>query len=153
METKMMKTLMICVAIVMAGIFTMKGTAQSKAINLKYAGLLPPGTTLSAPVDEWGKLVAERTKGQVTLTTYHAQSLGKFPEFPKLMKSGLCDMAFVGGPSPGFDLIGVAELPPLAGQAIQAHQKFFPLCRPLTGRQPLSPPGYMSSGPGRMRPG
>jgi len=113
MGKKMMKTLMICVAMIMASIFSMAGTAQSKAINLKYAGLLPPGTTLSAPVDEWGKLVEERTKGQVTLTTYHAQSLGKFTEFPKLMKSGLCDMAFVGGPSPGFDLIGVAELPPL----------------------------------------
>lgn len=86
---------------------------NANTFHLKYAGLLPPGTTLSAPVDEWAKLVEDRTKGQVKTTTYHSQSLGKYREFPKLMKSGLCDMAFVAGGTPGFSLLSVIELPTL----------------------------------------
>lgn len=87
--------------------------AESKPIALKYAGLLPPGTTLSQPVNDWGALVEERTQGQVKLTTYHAQALGKYQEYPKMMSSGLCEMAFVAGGTPGFELLSVAELPSL----------------------------------------
>lgn len=87
--------------------------ADSKTIQLKYAGLLPPGTTLSSPVDEWGKRVEERTGGRVKMTAYHAQSLGKYTDFPKMMQFGLCDMAFVGAALPDFDLLGVGELPSL----------------------------------------
>ena len=99
--------------VIVFGLASAVSFANANTIELKYAGLLPPGTTLSAPVDEWGKLVEERTQGQVKLTTYHAQSLGKFREFPKLMKSGLCDMAFVAGGTPGFSLLSVSELPTL----------------------------------------
>jgi TRAP-type C4-dicarboxylate transport system substrate-binding protein len=66
---------------------------------------------MAAPVDEWGKRVAERTNGKVKLTTYHSQTLGKWLDFPKLAKSGLCDMIFFGTTSPGFELLGVGELP------------------------------------------
>lgn len=113
MKTGMIKTLLISIFMVMVvmGISTNAVLAGEKTIELKYAGLFPPGINDSAPVDEWGKRVAERTKGKVKLTTYHSQTLGKWLEFPKLAKSGLCDLIFTGGPSPGFELLGVGDLP------------------------------------------
>ncbi|MFC1534522.1 TRAP transporter substrate-binding protein [Thermodesulfobacteriota bacterium] len=111
MKTRMIKMLIISVVMVMMAISTTAILAEAKTINLKYAGLLPAKTTLAAPIDEWGKRVAERTKGQVKLTTYHSQALGKWLEYPKLSKSGLCEMFMAGGPSPGFALLGAGELP------------------------------------------
>ncbi len=112
MKTRVIGSLGIMIIMVMVGVSTTAIAAESKTINLKFAGLLPAGTSYAAPADEWGKLVEQRTKGAVKLTTYHGQSLGKYTEFPKLMKSGLCDMAFVSGGTPGFELLGLAELPP-----------------------------------------
>jgi TRAP-type C4-dicarboxylate transport system substrate-binding protein len=111
MKTGKIKAFVVGVVMVVMGISTNSVLGEEKTIELKYAGLLPPGTTVSAPVDEWGKRVSERTKGKVKLTTYHSQALGKWLDFPKLAKSGFCDLIFFGAPSPGFELLGTCELP------------------------------------------
>ncbi len=114
MKAKIIGCVMIGVVLVMVGILAMEklaGAAESGTIELKYAGFLPPGTTLSAPVDEWGKEVEKRTNGKVKVTTYHSQTLGKMKDLPKLVLGGLCDMAFVGAVHPGFELLGAGELP------------------------------------------
>jgi TRAP-type C4-dicarboxylate transport system substrate-binding protein len=113
MKTGMIKTLLISIFVVMVvmGISTSAVLAEEKTIELKYAGLLPSSAILSVPVDEWGKRVAERTKGKVKLTSYHSQTLGKWLDFPKLAKSGLCDLIFAAEISPGFELLGAGQLP------------------------------------------
>jgi TRAP-type C4-dicarboxylate transport system substrate-binding protein len=111
MKNGSVRYFLMAVVMIVIGISINAALAKEEIIELKYAGLLPPGTTMSLPVDEWGKRVSERTNGKVKLTTYHAQTLGKWLEYPKLAKSGLCDMFFAGGTTPGFELLGVGELP------------------------------------------
>lgn len=111
MKGKIIRVFIVTMVVVTIGVLTTGMPVQAQTINIKFAGLLPPGTTYVAPVDEWGKLVEERTKGQVKFTAYHAQTLGKYTEFPKMAKGGLCDMFFAGGSTPSFELLGVFELP------------------------------------------
>ena len=123
MRNKSILVITICLLLVVFSVtihpkFSFAG--DSKVIKLKFAGWLPPKQMLSATVDQWASEVAKRTNGRVEIATYHAQTLGKFPDLPKLVLGGVADISLMMPMSKGFDLLGVGDLPNLVSTTAAA---------------------------------
>lgn len=102
---------------------------SAKTINLKFAGLLPPQAMFSVTVDKWAEKVNKRTNGRVKVTTYHGQSLGKFMDFPDMVRGGICDMAWVMPIVRGFQILGAGDQPYLVPNTSAAMEVVHALYR------------------------
>ena len=84
---------------------------KSETIELRYAGWLPKGQMIERMPEYWAEELNKRTNGKVKVTNYFGQSLGKFPDFPDMVRGGTCDLAYVMPLSKGFELLGAIDLP------------------------------------------
>lgn len=108
MKHKRLATLVIGFFVIIAlSLFTI-GTAasESKPIELKVATWNPPQIPPSQVIQEWAKIVEERSGGKVKFTFYFSSSLCKLEDTFRATQTGLADV--------GFWVIGaVAGLTPL----------------------------------------
>ncbi|MCL6476929.1 MAG: TRAP transporter substrate-binding protein [Peptococcaceae bacterium] len=92
---------------------TPKNTPQgAKVMELKLHHHDPPGTDFGAAVEQWAKLVGEKTNGRVKVTVYPAGTLGPANTAYDMVVNGVADIAwgFVGlfpGRFPMTELIGM----------------------------------------------
>jgi TRAP-type C4-dicarboxylate transport system substrate-binding protein len=90
-------------------------TAASAATELRFSSFEPPVAFLTKNVfPEWGRRVAEATKGEVTVKMFPGGTLGRSPaQQLKIVADGVADVAFiVPGYNPGvFPGMSVGELP------------------------------------------
>jgi TRAP-type transport system periplasmic protein len=80
--------------------------AQQKVINLKYAGGLAQGTPLEIIPEWWGKELEKRSGGRVKVTFYFSEALGKQFDYPKMLKSGVADIALLTTAGADFPMLG-----------------------------------------------
>ena len=88
---------------------TPKAGAQ-ETFNLKYSGFMPKEHIIEAVQQWWGQEVEKRTNGRVKVSYYHAQTLGKLFDFPKMLKGGLCDIAQIPN-TPQFPILNLFDAP------------------------------------------
>lgn len=80
--------------------------AQAKTFQLKYAGFMPPSNIMEFLPIWWAKEAEKRTGGRVKVALYHAESLGKLFDQPKMLKGGICDVTQLANVLPEFPILG-----------------------------------------------
>jgi len=92
-----------------------KQAEQPKVIKMKLQHHEPPASKLNLAFEEWAKMIKEKTNGQVEITIYPAETLGKGKDSYSMVVNGIADLAWVPtGMVPGkFPLTEVANLPML----------------------------------------
>jgi len=98
--------------------------AQAKTFELKYAGFMPKVDPQEANPEWWGKEVEKRTEGRVKVTFYHAETLGKMFDQPKMLKGGICDITQLPDVSPDFPLLHIFEAPFVVPTQAKAQEAF-----------------------------
>lgn len=99
--------------------------APPETYTLKYSGWLPPGSEMEMGPEWWAEEVEKRTNGRVTVEMYPAESLGKYPDFPEMVKGGVCDAALLAGMR--FDRMLVFELPFVCPNRAITNDAFYSL--------------------------
>lgn len=91
------------------------GEKPNKVIKMKLQHHEPPGSKLNLAFEEWAKTINEKTNGQVEITVYPAETLGKGKDSYSMVVNGIADLAWVPtGMVPGkFPVTEVANLPML----------------------------------------
>lgn len=69
--------------------------APVKPIEMKLATHTPPRQYANVMLEQWIKKVDERTEGKVKITLYPGQTLGKIPDEWDMLKTGVCDIAWI----------------------------------------------------------
>ncbi|WP_366924414.1 TRAP transporter substrate-binding protein [Metallumcola ferriviriculae] len=79
------------------------GANADKAINIKIGHVLAPTHPYQTGLEEFAKLVEEKTEGQVTVDVFHSSQLGNEREMIEALQMGTLDMALVStAPLAGF---------------------------------------------------
>ena len=104
--------------------------AQDKLVELRFAHWLPAQHSLAKTgFEPWAKAVEAASGGNIKVTMYPAQQLGKAPDHFDMARDGIADMTCV---SPGyragrFPLFAASELP------------FFMMANPAAARRRWMP--------------
>jgi TRAP-type transport system periplasmic protein len=85
--------------------------AQAKTFNLKYSGFFPNTDPMEQTATWWCQELEKRTNGRVKITAYHGESLGKIFDAPKMLRSGIADIAQFTNATPEFPVLGGTEAP------------------------------------------
>jgi TRAP-type C4-dicarboxylate transport system substrate-binding protein len=70
-------------------------SAATKTVNLKVAHAFPKAEPSAQMLQEWERLVSERTEGRITFTNYWAQSLTPLKDAVHAARQGIADVAMV----------------------------------------------------------
>lgn len=88
---------------------------QPKVIEMKLQHHEPPGSKLNQAFEKWAQMINEKTNGQVKITIYPAETLGKGKDSYSMVVNGIAQLGWVPtGMVPGkFPMTEVANLPML----------------------------------------
>lgn len=87
---------------------------EAKTIEMKYVGFHVPSAQPSIGADIWAEEIEKRTNGRVKIIRYHGATLGKLPDFAKMVKAGTVQMAFCASMVKGMEWLSVLGLPGLS---------------------------------------
>jgi len=90
-------------------------TLAAETFKLKHASWVPEQNSMEYGPNLWRQELEKRTGGQVKVTPYYGQSLGKLTNFLEMLKTGICDTALIptGILSKDFPILDVLSLPGL----------------------------------------
>ncbi len=103
-----------------------KGQAGGSVIELKFHHHDPPTSDFARNgVEQWAKMIEERTNGKVKITIYPAETLGKAKDAYEMVTNGIADIAwgFVGFFPGRFPMTEVIDLPMLGIPSAEVGSK------------------------------
>ena len=105
--------LSILVGVMMVAFLVPCAWAESKVIELTWAGVIPPVAPASKLYERWGGMVEEKSGGKVKFTYYHGGSLLKHgEEMLRGVQTGIADIGYNAITERwGFGLNSITELP------------------------------------------
>ena len=84
----------LCVAVLMFA-----GAAQAEKVKLRLAGQYAPEHTTTVLMNEFAKIVKERSNGEIEVKVYPASQLGDYTQIFEELRRGTIDMATISIPS------------------------------------------------------
>ncbi len=86
--------LMVCMMVALSGASPFMDKAAGETVNLKFSSPWPPPHPQHTMVIEpWAKRLNELTKGQVKITLFPGEALGKAADHYDMAAKGVCDLA------------------------------------------------------------
>ena len=95
---KLKKLLFVAACVLSVGL-VFSGPAAAEKITFKLAGQYAPDHTTTVLINEFAKMVNERTNGEVTIKVYPANQLGDYTQVYEELRRGTIDLAVITIPS------------------------------------------------------
>jgi TRAP-type C4-dicarboxylate transport system substrate-binding protein len=89
-----MAALFVCIMVALSGISLFIEESKAETVNLKFSSPWPPPHPQHTMVIQpWAKKIGELTKGQVKITLFPGEALGKAADHYDMAAKGVCDIA------------------------------------------------------------